>query len=126
MAVGRQSGWVTYAMTMFIIVGALNVIYGLAMLINDEWVVFGADDVFYVDISIWGWITLLLGLLGIWVAYGISQGKTWAQVLGVTAAALHAINAFVIMPYYPVWSAVVVALAMLIIWALTVHGDEVA
>ena len=121
----NRSGWVTYAMTMFIIVGTLNVIYGLALLINDEWVVFGADEVFYVDISIWGWITLLLGALALWVAAGISQNKTWAQILGITAAALHAVNAFLIMPYYPVWSIVVLAIAVLLIWALTVHGDEV-
>jgi hypothetical protein len=121
----KQSGWVTYAMTMFIVAGVLNVFYGLVMLINDEWVVFGATEVFYIDISIWGWITLLLGALALWVAAGISQGKTWAQILGITAAALHAVNAFMTMPYYPVWSLVMLALALLLIWALTVHGDEV-
>ena len=121
----NRSGWVTFAMTMFIIVGTLNVIYGLAMLINDELVVFGAEEVFYIDISIWGWITLLLGALALWVAAGIGEGKTWAQILGITAAALHAVNAFLIMEFYPVWSIVVLAIAVLLIWALTVHGDEV-
>ena len=125
MAAETRSGWVTYAMTMFIVVGALNVIYGLAMLINDEWIVFGADEVFYIDITIWGWLTLVLGALALWVAAGISQAKTWAQIVGLTAAALHAVNAFLTMPYYPVWSLVVLAMASLIIWALTVHGDEV-
>lgn len=121
----NRSGWVTFAMTMFIIVGTLNVIYGLIMLINDEWVVFEAEEVFYVDISIWGWITVLLGALALWVAAGIGQAKTWAQILGITAAALHAVNAFLTMPYYPVWSIVVLAIAVLLIWSLTVHGDEV-
>jgi hypothetical protein len=125
MAAATRSGWVTYAMTMFIVVGALNVIYGLTMLINDEWIVFGADEVFYIDITIWGWLTLVLGALALWVAAGISQAKTWAQIVGLTAAALHAVNAFLTMPYYPVWSLVVLAMASLIIWALTVHGDEV-
>ena len=120
-----RSGWVTYAMTMFIVIGVLDIIYGLTMLINDEWVVFGADTVWYVDISVWGWVTLLLGVLSLAVASGISAGKTWAQILGVTAAVLAAINAFMVMPYYTTWGVVVLALSMLMIWALTVHGDEI-
>ncbi len=120
-----RSSWVLYAATMFVIVGIMNVLYGLTMIINDTWIVFGATEVWYIDLTAWGWITLLLGILGLLVAYGISLGQTWAKVVGTTVAALTAIDAFLIIPYYPIWGVVILALAMLVIWALTVHGDEV-
>ncbi len=122
----KASGWVLYATVMFVIIGVLDVIYGLTMIINDEWIVFGADTVWYLDISAWGWITLLMGVLALAVAAGIYSGQTWAKVLGIVAAVLAAIDAFIVMPYYTVWGIAVLAMSMLVIWALTVHGDEVA
>ena len=122
----KASGWVLYATVMFAIIGVLDVIYGLTMIINDEWIVFGAKTVWYLDISAWGWITLLMGVLALTVAGGIYAGQTWAKVVGIVAAVLAAVNAFIVMPYYTVWGITVLAMSMLVIWALTVHGDEVA
>lgn len=59
------------------------------------------------------------------VSAGIYAGQTWARVLGVIAAVLAAIDAFIVMPYYTVWGITVLAMSVLVIWALTVHGDEV-
>ncbi len=119
------SGWVLYATTMFAIVGAMNILYGLAMIINNEWVVFGADKVWYLDLAAWGWITLLVGILAITVSLGVYSGQTWARVLGVVAASVAALDAFVVMPYYPGWAIAILALSLLLIWALTAHGDEI-
>ena len=121
----RRSGWVIFATTMFVIVGVLNVIYGLTMIINNEWIVFAADEIWYLDITAWGWITLLLGVLALFVAFGVYAGQTWAQVVGIIAATLAAVDAFLVIPYFPVWGIVLLALAILLIWALAVHGDEV-
>ena len=121
----QRSGWVIFATTMFVVVGVMNVIYGLTMIINNEWIVFAADEIWYLDITAWGWITLLLGALGLFVAYGVYAGQTWAQVVGIIAATLAAIDAFFVIPYFPVWGIVLLALAILLIWALAVHGDEV-
>jgi len=123
-ATADRNGWVLYATTMFAIVGVMDIFYGLAMIISNEWVVFSATKVWYIDIAVWGWITVLLGVLGLAVAAGVYAGQTWARVLGVIAAGLIAIDAFFIMPYYPVWALAVLALSILIIWAVTVHGDE--
>jgi len=120
----ERSGWIYYATTMFVIVGVMDIIYGLTMIINNEWIVFTADKVWYLDITAWGWITLLLGALGLAVAGGIYAGQTWARIVGILAASLAAINAFFVMPYYTVWAIAVLAMSMLVIWALTVHGDE--
>lgn len=122
----HASGWVRYATVMFVIIGALNIIYGLTMIFNDEWIVFGATMVWYLDITAWGWITVMVGIVALAVAGGVYAGQTWARVVGIIAAVLAAINAFFVMPYYPVWGVAALALSLLVVWALTVHGDEVA
>jgi len=120
----NRSGWVLYATIIFAIVGIMDIIYGLTMIINNEWIVFGAATVWYIDIAVWGWITLLLGVLGLAVAGGVYSGQTWARIVGVVAGGLVAINAFFVMPYYPLWAITVLAMSILVIWALTAHGDE--
>jgi len=120
----ERSGWILYATTMFVIIGVMDIIYGLTMIINNEWIVFGAATVWYIDLAAWGWITLLLGVLGLAVAAGIYSGSTLARVVGVIAAGLAAINAFFVIPYYPLWASAILAMSILVIWALTAHRDE--
>jgi len=122
----ERSSWVLFATTMFVIVGVMDIIYGLTMIINNQWVVFTATEVWYLDIAVWGWITLIVGVLALLVAWGVYAGQTWARVLGIVAAAFAAVDAFLIMPYYTVWGVAILAVSILVIWALTVHGDEVA
>ena len=124
-AVMERSGWVLFATTMFVIVGVMNIIFGLTMIINNEWIVFGAKEVWYLDISAWGWITLIVGALALVVAWGVYAGQTWARVVGIIVAVLAVIDAFFVMPYYTVWGVTILALSVLVIWALAAHGDEV-
>jgi hypothetical protein len=121
----ERSGWVLFATTVFIVLGVFNVIYGLTMLLNDEWLVFTADTVWYINLTTWGWITLIIGLVQFLVAWGVANAELWARIIGVIAAALALIGAFVTIPYYPWWSITVMVLATFLIWAMTVHGSEV-
>jgi hypothetical protein len=120
-----RSGWVLLATTVIATAAVLDIIWGLTALINNEWIVFTADKVWYVDITVWGWITLIVGVLGVIVAWGIYGGQTWARVIGLIVAAIAAINAFLIIPYFAGWGIVILAIWLLAIWALAVHGDEV-
>jgi hypothetical protein len=124
-AVMERSGWVLFATTMFVIVGVMDIIFGLTMIINNEWIVFGAKEVWYLDISAWGWITFIVGALALVVAWGVYAGQTWARVVGIIVAVLAVIDAFLVMPYYTVWGITILALSVLVIWALASHGDEV-
>ena len=121
----RASGWVMFAITMFILAGVLNAIYGLMMLFNSTWVVFTTDGAWLVDIATWGWITLLVAAIEFLAAWGISGGKTWGRVTGIIIATIAAVNALFTITIYPIWGIVMLALAVLIIYGLTVHGDEI-
>lgn len=121
----ERSGWVLFATTVFIVLGVFNTIYGLALLLNHEWLVVTENTVWYVDISAWGWITLIIAVVQFLVAWGIANAEMWARILGVIAASLALIGGFATVPYYPWYSIAIMVLAAFLIWAITVHGKEV-
>ena len=53
------------------------------------------------------------------------SGKTWGRTIGVVLAALSALANFAFIPYYPIWSLVIIALDFFVIWALVAHGRDI-
>jgi hypothetical protein len=69
---------------------------------------------------------LILGI-GIGVAgFFLLRGALWARIVGIVGAVLVGVANLMWLPYYPVWSAVIIAVCILIIWALTAHGRDIA
>ena len=85
----------------------------------DEFFVTTPNYAFEVDVTAWGWIHLLLGLLVAFAGYALFAAKTWARVVGVTLATLSAIANFFFIPYYPFWAILMISLAVWVIWSLT-------
>jgi hypothetical protein len=77
------------------------------------------------DVTTWGWITLILGIVQIGVGLGILAGQSWALILGVIVAVLNAFNQIAFLPAQPVWSTIIIAIDVLIIYGLTAHGREI-
>ena len=55
----------------------------------------------------------------------VLRGAVWARVAGIAVAALSAVLNFMWLPYYPVWSILIIAVDVLVIWALTAHGRDI-
>lgn len=104
------------------VVGTFQVIAGLTAIIDDEFFVVGENYTFELDASAWGWIHLLLGVLMVAVGAGLLGRRAWAAVTALVLASLSAVANFFFIPYYPVWSIVVIALDVWIIWSLTRPG----
>ena len=119
-------GWAGFAGVMMIMIGVFDVIQGLVALFNDEFFIVTQEWVFEFDITAWGWIQLILGVILISSGIGIFSGNVAARTVGVIIAGLAAIVNFAWLPYYPVWSVIVIALCVAIIWALTAHGRDIA
>jgi uncharacterized membrane protein len=117
-------GWSIFAAVMLLIGGIMQGIYGLVALLNDEWVVWGNSGAVLIDVSAWGWIHLVLGILLVLVGLGILYGNVVARIFGVAIAGLSLLASFFALPLYPLWSLVVIAIDLLVIWALVVHGGE--
>jgi hypothetical protein len=114
-----------FAGTLLLLVGGFNVIYGLVALLKDQVLVASQAGLVAFDVTTWGWITLMVGIVQIAVGLGILGGQTWAIVAGVVIAVLNAFNQIAFLPAQPVWSTIIIAVDILIIYGLTVHGREI-
>lgn len=122
---GWAIGWITFAAFMMILVGVYHAIAGLAAIVNDDFFVLGQEYVFKFDATTWGWIHLIGGIVVVLAAFALFSGAVWARTVGVILALISAIANFAWLPYSPVYSIVMIAVAIAVIWALTVHGRDV-
>ena len=123
---GAAVGLTLFAGVLMITVGVFQAIQGVVALFNDTFYVVGQKWTFTFDVTTWGWIHLLAGALLVVAGFFLFQGAVWARVVGVGVAILSAVLNFMWLPYYPVWSMLIIALDVFVIWALTVHGRDVA
>jgi hypothetical protein len=119
------AGWIYFASFMMIFVGVMHAIAGLAALFNDQILVSGTNSVWLVDVTTWGWAHLLLGLLVAFAGGAVMSGRVWGRTIGVILAGLSAIANFAFIPVYPFWAITVLVIDVVIIFALTAHGNEV-
>ena len=115
-------GFAVFAGSVMLLVGAFQAIMGLAAIFDDEFFVVTTNYVFDLDVTAWGWIHLLLGVILMFAGWGAFSGAVWARAIGMLFAILSAIANFFFIPYYPVWSIVVIALDVWVIWAITRPG----
>jgi hypothetical protein len=117
------SGWavggVFFAGILMIVIGIFEAIAGLAAIIENEFFVVSQNYTFELDVTAWGWIHLILGIVVALAGFYVFSGRTWARVVGITLAILAAVANFFFIPYYPFWSLLIIALAVWVIWSLT-------
>jgi hypothetical protein len=120
------SGWavggIGFAACMLVLIGAFQIVDGLAAIIDDQFYVVGQHYAFDLDTTIWGWIHLVLGILLLLTGLALFGRRTWAGVAALCLALLSAFVYFFFIPYYPLWSILVIALAVWVIWSLTRPG----
>ncbi len=123
---GLGLGMIAFAGVMMILVGVFQAVAGIGAILKNQVFVVGADYVFSFDATTWGWIHLLLGILLGFAGFGVFAGQIWARTVGVLVAGLSAIGNFMFLLGWqaPIWSILVIALDVMIIWALTVHGRD--
>ncbi|GEL19774.1 DUF7144 family membrane protein [Pseudonocardia asaccharolytica] len=119
------AGWVVFSGVMMIVVGAFQVIQGIVALVDSGYYLVGPNGlVVNVDYNAWGWLHLILGVLAVAVGIGLMKGNTAARVVGVVLAALSAIVNLAFIAAYPVWSTIIIAVDIIVIYAIIVHGRE--
>lgn len=119
-------GWTAFAAVMMIVQGIWWLIAGLVAIFEDTFFVIADEWLFKFDVTTWGWIHLILGLVLFFAGYGLFVAATWARIVGVIVAVVAGVIAFSWMPWYPVWGIIFVIASIAVIWALTVHGDDIA
>jgi hypothetical protein len=122
----QPSGWTVFTGMILLVVGSLDALYGLAAILNNEVVVVGGHGVIWADITLWGWIHLILGLLVAGTGLMLFTGNPIARGLAVVFVAINAVMQIVWFPLAPLWALMIIALDVVIIYQLTVRweGEE--
>ena len=120
------SGWVVFAGTITAVAAAVNLIYGLTLLLKDDWIVLAPEAILRFDLTTAGVIFLIFAVVQIVVAMGIFNGDLWARILGIIGASLNIVAQMAFLSLYPAWSFLIILIDALVIYGLAVHGDEVA
>lgn len=115
-------GLILFAAVMMFVGGGFQAIAGLAAIFENEFYTVTPNYVLEFDVTAWGWIHLLLGVIVIFAGYGLLSGQTWARVVGIVLASVSALVNFAFIPYYPFWSLAIIALDVFIIWALATQA----
>lgn len=118
------SGWIWFAAILMILTGVFNAVEGLVALLNRAFYVANGEHVVLFDLTAWGWLHLLLGGLVGLSGIALLSGALWARVIAVAFAVINATAQLAFISAYPIWSTIVIALCVVVIWAIVVHGDD--
>jgi hypothetical protein len=110
---------------MLIMIGLFQAIAGLVAIVNKKFYVVGEVWIFQFDVTTWGWIHLIIGVAVGLAGFFLLTGAVWARVVGITVAFIAAIANFAWLPWYPIWSIIVITVCVFVIWALSVHGRDI-
>ncbi|GAB1824220.1 DUF7144 family membrane protein [Herbidospora sp. RD11066] len=116
----HPSNWLRFAGILGIVVGLLNIVGGFAAILKSHYLVVGSSGVLIFNLTSWGIIWLVAGVLMVIAGVGILQGAMWARTLGIVLAALVILGQFAYAGAFPIWSLIVVALAVVVIYGLVV------
>jgi hypothetical protein len=125
----RRRSWVVgftgYACLMLVLIGIFEAFAGLTGILEDE--IYGDPRNYLFDLGVVGWgiAHMVLGVALVAAGFMLVLGAVWARAIGVAVAAISAMVNFLSIPYYPLWSILVLALNIGVIWALTVHGRDI-
>jgi len=123
-----MAGWIGFAGILLVIVGSIDFFQGLIALFEDEYFIVTASGFLVVDLTSWGWVLLIWGVLLISAGLGLASGQGWARWLAIVVVALNFIVqlGFLGNSQYPLWSLTVMALNVIVLFALTARWSESA
>ncbi|MEV0374533.1 hypothetical protein AB0I10_32910 [Streptomyces sp. NPDC050636] len=114
----RASGWTLFAAVLMIFGGVMTFLEGISAIAKDDVFVTTRNYVFSYDLTGWGWIHLILGIIIFLAGIALVGNAIWARMVGVVLAGLGAVANFLWIPHYPFWAITLLAIDIFIIWAL--------
>lgn len=118
------SGWLTFAGSVLVLVGAFNVIAGLTALFRADYFQVTSSELLVFNFGAWAWIWLALGVVQLAAGAGAMMGQSWARTTGIALATMCAIGHLAFLAAFPLWSVLVIAMSVLTIYALVVPSPN--
>ena len=117
-------GWVFFAAFMMVFIGFFQMLQGLTAVLKDTYYVVLPQWIVSVNLSVWGWIHMVIGGVLLCAGLALFSGKDWARAIGVVFVGFSMLANLLFIAAYPLWSVVVIALDVFVAYALIVHGNE--
>jgi hypothetical protein len=124
---GFWTGWVGFAGVLMVVIGILNFSQGLIAIIRDDYYVLTPEQIIIFDLTTWGWIMLIWGLLLALAGAALVAGRGWARWFAIVVVGLNFIVqlGFVGNNQYTLWALTVLALNVLVLYALIVRWGDI-
>lgn len=119
------TGWAVFAGTVLAIVGAFNIIYGLAAIFRDEVITTTGQHVIVWDVTRYGWILFVFGIFQLLAGMALFSGAGWARWTAVVLAGLNAVGNVPFLTVQPIWTGLIIALDIIVIYQLTARWEAV-
>jgi hypothetical protein len=112
---------------MMVIIGTLDFFQGLIAVIRDQYYVLAPNQIIVFDLTTWGWITLIWGIVVALAGLGLLARSGWARWFAIVVGSLNFVVqlGFVGSSQYPLWALTVLALTVVVLYALIVRWDDV-
>jgi hypothetical protein len=124
-ASGAWAGWVVFGATMLMLLGSLHAVQGFVALFDEGYLLARtSDELLLIDVDAWGVVMLCWGALLVAGGIGLVSGRGWARWFAVAVAFLDVILQIGFLSAYPIWSAILILLDVLVIFALTARWSE--
>jgi hypothetical protein len=118
----RVNGWILFAGIMMIMSGTMSAINGLIAILNDEIIVVTDEQLVALDVTAWGWIHLLIGIVVVLAAFALLNGAVWARLVAALLAVGSVLSQIAFIDVYPFWSLAIIAIDIVIIYAVCTMG----
>ncbi len=121
-----MAGWIGFAGIVMLIIGGIDFFQGLIALFDDNYFVVTASGFLVVDLTAWGWIMLIWGVVLVLAGLGLLGGQGWARWFTIVVVAVNffAQLGFLGNSQYPLWALTALALNVVVLYALTARWDE--
>jgi hypothetical protein len=117
-------GGMIFAAVTLLVSGVFQILMGIVALANRAFFGTVGNYTYAADVHRWGWGHVIGGAIVALVGIGLFSGAMWARAVGITVAALSAIGNFFFIPYYPIWTLLIIALDVFVIWSLATAPRE--
>lgn len=122
---GIAVGTTATAGLLLVLVGFFHIAQGIVDLTNNDFYTITQNWVFRFNVTTWGWLHVLGGIVVLLAGVGLFTGSVLARTVAVIVAMISIILSFLWLPYYPTWSVLIIAFDFVVIWALTFHGRDI-
>ena len=123
----RWTGWIGFGGLMMIVIGSLDFVEGLIAVIRDKYYVLAPSQIIVFDMTTWGWLTMVWGLIVAFAGYSLLARSSWARWFAIVVGSLNVLGqlTFLGSTQSPLWVLTTISLSIVVLYALIVRWNEV-